>query len=246
MNNCNCKTDFFKAIIYNYSIFLSTILIISAVLIFFLVSVSSILQAHPLFVQLHASLILPKSSPTLTVISLPKGTPFNYSISPNNTTATAIVTGYTTRIPIYISPSTNTTYHGKVPWKYHGTGKTVTYNGTTYTLYHCTKILNTTNPKTNICSFYYYLSQNTLFDSNQTALLEASNASLTHAKLAIAAITQSNESLPYGEFKLSGKYAKAGTLYKNAYLQGRLSSCRILTSIQKEEGLQIPERFSCW
>ena len=167
-------------------------------------------------ISTHASLLLPKTSPTLTVIGLPKGTPFTYRIAPNYTTVTAISTGYTTQIPIYISPQTNTTYHGAVPWQYQGAGTTVTYNGTTYTMYNCPQILSTTNASKNICSFYYYLSQNTLFDSNQTALLEASNASLASAKLAIAAITHSNESLPYGQFKLSGKYAKAGTIYKNA------------------------------
>ena len=170
-------------------------------------------------ISTHASLLLPKTSPTLTVIGLPKGTPFTYRIAPNYTTVTAISTGYTTQIPIYISPQTNTTYHGAVPWQYQGAGTTVTYNGTTYTMYNCPQLLSTTNASKNICSFYYYLSQNTLFDSNQTALLEASNASLASAKLAIAAITHSNESLPYGQFKLSGKYAKAGTIYKNASYQ---------------------------
>ena len=147
------------------------------------------------------------SNTTLTIVGLPAGAQIPVRFAPNYTTVTYTSTGYTTNIPVYISTSTNSTYSGKVPYQWQGAGTTVTYNGVTYTMLPSTytQLLNV--GKDNILGFSYYTSENTLFDANQMALLEAVNSSLANAKLMIARIQNTTANVIYNGSLKAGAVA---------------------------------------
>ncbi|MGI0135383.1 MAG: hypothetical protein ACREBW_10560, partial [Candidatus Micrarchaeaceae archaeon] len=160
------------------------------------------------------------TTPNLTITGLPAGAVFIYRIAPNYTTVSYTSTGYTTKIPIYISPSTNTTYHGAVPWQYQGAGTTVAYNGVTYTMLTntpgtCSTQIFNSNGLNDFCSFYVYLN-NTLWNANESAELKASNASLATAKLVVGSITNKTGTGVYGTVSSSGTVLAAGQTKKNA------------------------------
>ena len=144
---------------------------------------------------------------TLTIVGLPAGAQIPVRFAPNYTTVTYTASNYTTNIPIYISASTNSTYSGKVPYQWQGAGTTVTYNGVTYTMLPntYTQLLNV--GKDNILGFSYYTSENTLFDANQMALLEAVNSSLANAKLMIARIQNTTANVIYNGSLKAGAVA---------------------------------------
>lgn len=156
----------------------------------------------------------------LTVYGLPAGASFVWRVAPNYTTITTPITGYTTKIPIYISNATNSTYHRAVPWQYQGAGTTVAYNGVTYTMLTsnggtcATQIINS-NGIGNYCEFYVYLNSS-LWTSNESKELKASNASLSNAIITIKSISNITNQVGYGTLQNSTSYIAAGENYRYA------------------------------
>ena len=177
--------------------------------------------AVPLLLLLFAAFAVSSnaaSNTILTVTGLPSGANFIYRIAPNYTTVSYTSTGYTTKIPIYISASTNSTYHGAVPWQYQGAGTTVAYNGVTYTMLTgtqgtCSTQILSTNGLNNFCSFYVYLNSS-LWNSDEKAELQQVNSSLASAKLVVASLTNTSTSLPYNGIAPAGNTIKY-TTYNN-------------------------------
>ena len=154
----------------------------------------------------------------LSVIGLPAGSTFSYRIAPNYTTINYPITNYITKIPIYISPTTNTTYHGKIPYQYMGAGTTETYNSVIYTMlpYTYTQILNTTNTLKNNIAFYLYLNTTKWLTGNQTQELKDVNSSINKTKIILSNLQQETQNKVYGSVIVNNTYLSAGQVYKNA------------------------------
>lgn len=150
----------------------------------------------------------------LTIYGLPAGSHFLYRMAPNYTTMNYTITGYTTRIPIYISPATDAAYHGSVSWQYQGAGTAAAYGSVIYTMLTntqgacSTQTLNA-NGLGNFCSFYTYLNSS-LWNANEKAELKASYISLDTAKMVIKSLQNTSASMPY-----SGS-SPAGSIFHSA------------------------------
>ena len=115
----------------------------------------------------------------LWVYGAPPGSDFIWRMAPNYTTIITPITSYSTFIPINISSSTNSTYHGRIPWQYQGAGTTIGTNGTIYTMLTgtqdtCSIQIITWNGLNNFCDFYIYLNSS-LWNSNESAELKAAS-----------------------------------------------------------------------
>ena len=161
------------------------------------------------------------SNTILSVVGLPAGAHIPIETAPNHTTVTYTATNYTTNIPIYISPSTNSLYSGKVPYLWQGAGTTITYNGVTYTMLPSTytQLLNV--GKDNVLGFYTYLNSS-LWNTNETAELKAVNSSLTTAKLIIAQLQNTPANVLYNGSEKAGAVSHIAS-YKNTSLGADIS-----------------------
>ena len=148
----------------------------------------------------------------LEIIGLPPGAPIPIRIMANNTNTTYNSVGYTTLIPIYVSPSTNSTYHGKLPYRWHG-AMTEPYNGVNYTLLPSTYTLTLQVNKTNMLEFYVSLNSN-LWNHNERS--ELISVLLSTIKIVIRSIQNQTFSEPYGSVLQSGNFLGAGTVKDNA------------------------------
>ena len=189
------------------------------VYVIILLSIISLILSSNINVNATSSPILNNTSNTtisntiLTVYGLPAGSSFIWRMAPNYTTITTPITGYTTRIPIYINHSTNSTYHGAIPWQYQGIGTTVSYNSVTYTMLTntsgtCSTQIISSNGLNNFCSFYVYLNSS-LWTTNESAELKASNASLSSTKIVVKSITNKSTSAYYNGTTPAGNVIKS-------------------------------------
>ena len=151
----------------------------------------------------------------LTLYGLPSGTQFLYRVAPNYTTQTFTSTGYTSVIPIYISNSTYATYGNAIPYQEMNAGTAVVSNGVTYQMLTSTYTETLSPNKQNYLSYYVYLNS-TLWNTNESAELKASNVSLNTAKIVIAGIDNITQNLPYGQVTNSSLFLAAGSVKKNA------------------------------
>ncbi|MEM3470591.1 MAG: hypothetical protein QXZ36_07615, partial [Thermoproteota archaeon] len=149
----------------------------------------------------------------LTFYGAPAGAVLPVRWAPNYTTVDFISTGYTSTFFINISKSTNSTYHGKIPFQWQGAGTTFEYNGVVYTMLNgagaCSSQILNVNGTNDFCAFYVYLNES-LFNSNEVAELKAAHGSLAHAKLVVKQILNTT-SFP----RYNGTNA-AGTVLKSA------------------------------
>ncbi|MDE1768105.1 MAG: hypothetical protein KGH62_01935, partial [Candidatus Micrarchaeota archaeon] len=156
---------------------------------------------------------IPATPTTLSVIGAPAGAQLPMRFAPNYTTVTFTATNYTTVIPIYISNSTNTTYNGNVPWQWQGAGTTFSYNGVTYTMVSSTYTQILKVHQNNILGFYVYLNSS-LWNSNESAEIKASNASYKTAQLMIAGVKNTTGTQYYGQAVSNGVVLSTGAVNK--------------------------------
>jgi len=147
---------------------------------------------------------------TLTIIGVPPGSVLPFRFAPNYTTQDFIAQGYTSTFNIYISNSTRTTYTSNVPFQWQGSGTALVENGVTYQMF-------TTNTpcanqilavgKNNICAFYVYLNSS-LWNTNESAELLASNSSLNHAEIVVKSVQNQSIQTPYNGSMGAGNIIK--------------------------------------
>ena len=210
----NCKTDFFKRIDYDYLIFFSTILTISAVLI---VSLMFMIHASPN--QSTSQSTSSTENAMLEIIGLPPGSTYLIRLGPLSglTNRSLNITSYTDIFQISMNMLTANTLNGNV--LYEPGQNSISYNGMNY-------IINNAVPVSNVISLskptilYFSTSFNSIqwsteWNSQQSNALEAIGVN-PNSPINLGLIHNQTATLPYGSLYSNAKPIPAGSDKINA------------------------------